>query len=219
MSLLRMQTGLDRNLPIGKPALHPKPCWVEEFKFLASKVTVEDISSGRAPRPRILDMFAGGGAIPLEALRLGCEATALDLNPVAHIIQMCTLVFPQMYGKPDPNSRGMTGSKDGEGKTTWGGLSNEVRYWGKWILREVRSDIGNLYPPIPDPRNKGRKRARQADSFNEDDLDQAPMATCCLLIISGPELSNARILPAERRCLFSDKHGFARRRRPVALSL
>ncbi|HRZ89709.1 MAG TPA: hypothetical protein P5117_09530, partial [Spirochaetia bacterium] len=47
--------------------------------------------------------FAGGGAIPLEALRLGCEAYALDLNPVAHIIQLCTLVYPQKYGKPDPN--------------------------------------------------------------------------------------------------------------------
>jgi putative DNA methylase len=44
-------------------------------------------------------MFAGGGAIPLEAVRLGCEAYALDLNPVAHVIQLCTLVFPQKYGK------------------------------------------------------------------------------------------------------------------------
>jgi putative DNA methylase len=55
------------------------------------KVTVEDILHGRAPRPKVLDMFAGGGAIPLEALRLGCEAYALDLNPVAHIIELCTL--------------------------------------------------------------------------------------------------------------------------------
>ena len=50
--------------------------------------------TGRAPRPKVLDMFAGGGAIPLEALRLGCEAYALDLNPVAHIIELCTLVYP-----------------------------------------------------------------------------------------------------------------------------
>lgn len=50
------------------------------------KITVEDILEGRAPRPRVLDMFAGGGSIPLEALRLGCEAYALDLNPVAYII-------------------------------------------------------------------------------------------------------------------------------------
>lgn len=53
--------------------------------------------------PRVLDPFAGGGAIPLEALRLGCDAHALDINPVAHLIQLCTLVYPQKYGQP--NSR------------------------------------------------------------------------------------------------------------------
>lgn len=51
--------------------------------------------------PKVLDPFAGGGAIPLEALRLGCEAHAVDLNPVAHLIQLCTLVYPQKYGQPD----------------------------------------------------------------------------------------------------------------------
>src|SRR6266511_1650653 len=53
--------------------------------------------------PKVLDPFAGGGAIPLEALRLGCEAHASDLNPVAHLIELCTLVYPQKYGQP--NSR------------------------------------------------------------------------------------------------------------------
>jgi len=115
------------------------------------KVTVDDIEQGRAPRPKVLDMFAGGGAIPLEALRLGCEAYALDLNPVAHIIELCTLVYPQKYGKPDPNVRGMTGPKNAKGETTWGGLADEVRYWGKWVLEKVRAEIGDLYPPIPDP--------------------------------------------------------------------
>jgi adenine-specific DNA methylase len=51
--------------------------------------------------PKVLDPFAGGGAIPLEALRLGCEAHAIDLNPVAHLIEHCTLVYPQKYGQPD----------------------------------------------------------------------------------------------------------------------
>jgi|SRR5215472_1255700 putative DNA methylase len=68
-----------------------------------SKVTAEDIVAGRAPRPKVLDMFAGGGAIPLEALRLGCDAYALDLNPVAHIVELCTLVYPQKFGKFDQN--------------------------------------------------------------------------------------------------------------------
>src|SRR5262249_1253877 len=51
--------------------------------------------------PKVLDPFAGGGSIPLEALRLGCEAHAIDLNPVAHLIELCTLVYPQKYGQPD----------------------------------------------------------------------------------------------------------------------
>ena len=49
---------------------------------------------GRAPR--VLDPFAGGGAIPLEAMRLGCEVTAMDINPVAWFILKCTLEYPQM---------------------------------------------------------------------------------------------------------------------------
>jgi putative DNA methylase len=108
-------------------------------------VTADDIEAGRAPRPRVLDMFAGGGSIPLEALRLGCEAYALDLNPVAHIIELCTLVYPQQYGAPDPAARGC--ARDG----SWAGLAAEVEHWGKWVLQQVKAEIGDLYPPIPDP--------------------------------------------------------------------
>ena len=133
------------------------PAWVDEFKFKGDRVTYDDIVAGRAPRPRVLDMFAGGGAIPLEALRLGCEAYALDLNPVAHIIQLCTLVYPQKYGKPDPRERGMTGPKNAKGEPTWGGLAAEVRYWGNWVLDSVRKTIGDLYPLIPDPDYKPGK--------------------------------------------------------------
>ena len=108
-------------------------------------VSVEDILKGDAPRPRVLDMFAGGGSIPLEALRLGCEAYALDLNPVAHIIELCTLVYPQKYGAPDPAAKG----SDQGG--TWAGLAAEVKHWGEWVLKRVKAEIGDLYPPIPDP--------------------------------------------------------------------
>jgi putative DNA methylase len=131
-------------------------------------VTVEDIETGRAPRPKVLDMFAGGGAIPLEALRLGCEAYALDLNPVAHIIQLCTLVFPQKYGKPDQAVRGMTGPTNAKNETTWGGLAKEVRYWGEWVLKQVKAEIGNLYPLIPDPAYK-KKREPVKDIFGADE--------------------------------------------------
>src|SRR5438132_6912712 len=51
--------------------------------------------------PKVLDCFAGGGAIPLEALRLGCDTTAVDLNPVAHLIEKCVLEYPQRFGESD----------------------------------------------------------------------------------------------------------------------
>jgi putative DNA methylase len=86
-----------------------------------------DTPLNEVPPPKVLDMFAGGGAIPLEALRLGCEAYAVELNPVAHIIQLCTLVYPQKYGKK---------------------LADEVEKWGKWVIENVREEIGDLYPHI-----------------------------------------------------------------------
>jgi putative DNA methylase len=54
---------------------------------------IKEAYGGRAPK--VLDPFAGGGAIPLEAMRLGCEATAIDINPVAWFILKCTLEYPQ----------------------------------------------------------------------------------------------------------------------------
>lgn len=122
-------------------------------------VAVEDIVAGRAPRPKVLDMFAGGGAIPLEALRLGCESYALDLNPVAHIIQLCTLVYPQKFGKPDPNAKGS--AENG----TWAGLAAEVGHWGNWVLEKVKAEIGDLYPAILNPEASG------------DELGSDPQAT------------------------------------------
>jgi len=151
-----------------------QPAWADEFKLSGDRVTVEDITAGRAPRPRVLDMFAGGGAIPLEALRLGCDAYAMDLNPVAHIIELCTLVYPQKYGKPDLNTRGMTGPKNSKGETTWGGLAKEARYWGDWVLKKVKAEIGELYPLIPDPAFKGKKQPIQTDWLKEHDTDDVP---------------------------------------------
>jgi putative DNA methylase len=66
--------------------------------------------------PTVLDCFAGGGAIPLEALRLGCETTAIDLNPVALLIERCMLQYPQLFG-----------SQDSLGRNS---LAEDVRQWG-----------------------------------------------------------------------------------------
>lgn len=61
----------------------------------------KDILEANDDKPlRVLDPFSGGGAIPLEALRLGCETYAGEYNPVAVLILKCTLEYPQKYGKP-----------------------------------------------------------------------------------------------------------------------
>ena len=152
-----------------------EPGWVKEFSFSGLKVTIEDITAGCAPRPRVVDMFAGGGAIPHEALRLGCEAYANDLNPVAHIIEICTLVYPQKYGKPDSAMPGKAGPKNEKGETTWGGLAAEVRFWGKWVLDSVKAEIGNLYPLLPDPNHKGHNRPPiQENWLEQNDPTEVP---------------------------------------------
>lgn len=81
--------------------------------------------------PKVIDPFSGGGAIPLEALRLGCDTTALDLNPVAHLIELCTLVYPQKYGQPDSRpvpeyiKRGVGTRKPRKGKSEPGLFDRE----------------------------------------------------------------------------------------------
>ena len=63
------------------------------------EATDEIIKSNDGNPPKILDPFSGGGAIPLEALRLGCDTYACDYNPVAVLIEKCGLEFPQKYYK------------------------------------------------------------------------------------------------------------------------
>lgn len=116
-----------------------------------------ECASGGDSRPRVLDLFSGGGAIPLEAIRLGCDVTANELNPVAHMIELCGLVYPQLYGSADKNVGGATGDRNAKGQTTWGGLAVEVEHWGKLVFEKVRQEIGDLYPLIPDPAYKGKK--------------------------------------------------------------
>ncbi|GIW28842.1 MAG: DNA methylase [Meiothermus sp.] len=94
--------------------------------------------------PKVLDPFGGGGAIPLEALRLGCEVYSLDLNPVAHLIQRATLEYPQKYGQPgsrpvpeyirakdNAKSKGRQSLDFGEGDDPLSGRSTPV-HQGEW---------------------------------------------------------------------------------------
>jgi len=83
-------------------------------------------------KPKVLDCFAGGGAIPLEAVRLGCETAAVDINPVAHLVQRAVLEFPQRFG-----------ATDSRGKNT---LVEDVTAWATWVRREVADDLAAVFP-------------------------------------------------------------------------
>jgi putative DNA methylase len=111
---------------------------------------------GRAPR--VLDCFAGGGAIPLEALRLGCETYALDYNPVAVLINKAVLEFPQKFGRPDqvkavplpPASQNQSQTDgrllDVEVESVENPLLQAVSAWGAWVLEEARKELEQFYP-------------------------------------------------------------------------
>ena len=84
-----------------KSELHLKDVSFRERELSWFREEIKKAYGGRAPR--VLDPFAGGGAIPLEAMRLGCETTAVDINPVAWFILKCTLEYPQkLAGKTHP---------------------------------------------------------------------------------------------------------------------
>jgi adenine-specific DNA methylase len=94
--------------------------------------------------PRVLDPFAGGGSIPLEALRLGCETYAGDYNPVAVFIEKATLEWPQKFGLmiPHPEKKpGVTGEVE---KVNF--LTYMVEKWANIILEQAKEEIGRFYP-------------------------------------------------------------------------
>jgi len=80
-------------------------------------------------RPLVVDPFAGGGSIPLEALRVGADAFASDLNPVAVLLNKVVLEYIPKYGQR---------------------LADEVRKWGEWIKREAEKELAEFYPKHPD---------------------------------------------------------------------
>ena len=100
--------------------------------------------------PAFHDPFAGGGAIPLEAQRLGLESYASDLNPVAVLINKAMIEIPPKFAgrppvNPDRNAGQVGISAAWKGAT---GLAEDVRYYGKWMRDEAEKRIGHLYPKI-----------------------------------------------------------------------
>ncbi|GER84392.1 hypothetical protein KTAU_30280 [Thermogemmatispora aurantia] len=113
--------------------------------------------------PPVLDPFAGGGSIPLEALRLGLEAHAGDLNPVAVLINKALIEIPPRFaGRPPvhPQARQALLAGQWEGAR---GLAADIRAYGRWLRDEAERRIGHLYPrvPLPTPALEERPAANR----------------------------------------------------------
>ena len=80
-------------------------------------------------RPLVVDPFAGGGSIPLEALRVGADAFASDVNPVAVLLNRVVLEYIPKYGQK---------------------LADEVKKWGRWVKEEAKKELAEFYPKDPD---------------------------------------------------------------------
>ena len=100
--------------------------------------------------PAFHDPFAGGGALPLEAQRLGLEAHASDLNPVAVLINKAMIEIPPKFaGRPPVNQESRT--EPTVVARTWRGaqgLAEDVRHYGRWMRDEAEKRIGHLYPQV-----------------------------------------------------------------------
>lgn len=110
--------------------------------------------------PAFHDPFAGGGALPLEAQRLGLESHASDLNPVAVLINKAMIEIPPRFsGKPPVNPESRKGQQSQ--LTVWKaaqGLAADVRYYGQWMRDEAEKRMGHLYPKIDLTNERAKER-------------------------------------------------------------
>jgi putative DNA methylase len=120
---------------------------------------VEIMASCDGNPPPVLDPFCGGGSIPLEAQRLGLQAHAGDLNPVAVLITRALIEIPSRFAgrppvHPDDGSAKQLGSWEGAR-----GLAEDIRYYGRWMREEAERRIGQFYPKVKLPPERGGGQA------------------------------------------------------------
>jgi putative DNA methylase len=139
--------------------------------------------------PRVLDPFGGGGAIPLEALRLGLPTYTGDLNPVAVLIQRAMLEIPNKFaGQPPvhPDARGSQGFWDGAR-----GLAADVEAYGQWMHQEAKRRIGKYYP----------------DAVLSDGASATPIAWIWARTIKSPDPSWPGHIPLVRSWVLAKRPG------------
>ena len=104
----------------------------------------------RTKLPAFHDPFAGGGALPLEAQRLGLEAYASDLNPVAVVINKAMIEIPPRFAGKPPVHPSMSEEQQLVAREWQGaeGIAEDLRCYGKWMRDETEKRVGTLYPKV-----------------------------------------------------------------------
>ena len=124
-------------------------------KRILDAAKAEILKSTDGNPPPLLDPFAGGGTIPLEAQRLGLEAHAHDLNPVAVMINKAMIEIPPKFaGQPPVNPEAQRNKLTEDDWSGTRGLAEDVRYYGEWMKRKAFEKIGHLYPKVKDADGK-----------------------------------------------------------------
>jgi putative DNA methylase len=161
---------------------------------LLAEAHSEILKSTDGNPPPILDPFAGGGSIPLEAQRLGLEAHASDLNPVAVLINKALIEIPPKWAGRPPVFPGAADDAAGYWPRATG-LAEDVRRYGAWMRDEAEKRIGHLYPKatLPDGTSANVIAwiwARTVTCPNPACGIQMPLARSFWL--SNPDLSSGR---------------------------
>lgn len=124
-------------------------------KRVLDAAKAEILKSTDGNPPPLLDPFAGGGAIPLEAQRLGLEAHAHDLNPVAVMINKAMIEIPPKFaGQPPVNPEAQRNKLTEDDWSGTRGLAEDMRYYGEWMRAKAFEKIGHLYPKVKDAEGK-----------------------------------------------------------------
>lgn len=108
-----------------------------EDRTLIDKIRREILDNNDGVPPKVLDPFGGGGSIPLESLRLGCETYSSDINPVAVLIQKCAIEYPQKFRVRKGNR---LATKDRQNS-----LLADIKRWSDWVYDEAFKEIGKFY--------------------------------------------------------------------------
>ena len=145
------------------------------------------LDSNNGVMPDVLDPFAGGGAIPLEAQRLGCVAHASDLNPLSVIINKALIEFPSTFLN-QPSIHPTEGAK-ADDRT--GGLADDIRHYGRMLRDKTFEKVGHLYPKVED----------------ENGVEHTVIAWIWARTVTNPNPANPVQVPLVRSWWLSKKKG------------